>query len=96
MYLLKDDIENFADGFIFDKDFPTVTKKLRTYLTDIPPVVYPDGYKSNYKYGINLRRNGYKLTMADNYKKLINYTDVNLSRLSDEVKNSLRGRFIVK
>lgn len=96
VYLLKDDIENFSDGFIFDKDFPTVAKKLRTYLTDIPPVVYPDGYKSDYKYGINLRRNGYKLTMADNYKKLINYTDVNLSRLSNEVKNSLRGRFSLK
>lgn len=93
VYCLNDDIENFKDGFDFDKDFPTVKKRLLTYLTDMPEITYPDGYKSSYKYGINLRRNGYVLTMDSEYKKLINYVNYNLSALSDEFKNSMRGRW---
>ena len=93
VYCLNDDIENFKDGFDFDKDFPTVKKRLLTYLTDMPEIAYPDGYKSSYKYGINLRRNGYVLTMDSEYKKLINYVNYNLSALSDEFKNSMRGRW---
>lgn len=95
VYCLKDDVENFKNGFEFDKDFPTVTKKLLTYCEDMPEVIYPDGYKSKYKYGINLRRTGYKLTMGEEYKDLLYYENLDTSALSDGWKNYKRGRFIL-
>lgn len=91
--LLDDDIYNFADGFDFDKDSEYVTKKLCCYLTDMPEVVYPDGYKSHQRYGINLRRTGYKLSLTDEYKNLIKYLDYDLSEIPDTMLNHLRGRF---
>ena len=39
-------------------------------------VTYHDVYVSRYSFGINLRNNGYKLTMTDEYKSLIDYLDV--------------------
>lgn len=93
VYMLKDKIENFTDGFNFDKDFPTVSKKLPTYISNQPPLVWCDGYKSSCKSGVNLRRNGYKLTVTDEYKKLINYTEFNLGSLPDTFFNHLRGRW---
>lgn len=93
--LLKDDIENFRDGFNFDKDADCVTKRLSTYLYEMPVVKYPDGYISHYTYGINLRRNGYKLTMTDEYKELIEYMEMTVDDLSDEYKNNVRGQFEV-
>lgn len=89
--LLNDNIENFRDGFDFDKDSDYVTKKLCSYLDNIPPVTYPDGYKSNYKYGINLRRSGYLLTMTDEYKNLIKYMNYDLDDIPEQVVNHLRG-----
>lgn len=95
VYCLHDDMEKFADGFIFDKDFGSVHKSLLTYVYEQPPLTFPDGYKSTYKYGICLRPNGYHLHMTDEYKKLINYKKVNLTKLPDTFKNHLRGRFKV-
>lgn len=92
--LLNDDIENFKDGFDFDKDSEYVTKKLCTYLEDIPDVIYPDGYKSTCRYGINLRRSGYLLTMTDEYKNLIKYMNFDLSDIPEAVYNHLRGTWI--
>lgn len=93
VYMLNNDIENFADGFNFDKDFPTVSKRLPTYISDQPAIIWPDGYKSTCKSGVNLRRNGYKLTITDEYKKLINYTSFDVGQLSDNFLNHLRGRW---
>ena len=90
--LLEDDINNFKDGFNFDKDADCVTKRLPTYICDMPIVTYPDGYVSKYKYGINLRRNGYILTMTDEYKDLIKYCD--LTELPEQFVIALRGRFL--
>ena len=73
--VLKNNIHNFRDGVNFDKDADGVTKKLSTYVLDMPTITYHDGYISTYKNGINLRNNGYKLTMTDEYKALINYLD---------------------
>lgn len=86
--LLNDDMENFTDGFDFDKDAPCVSKRLSTYVDDMPPVKWPDGYVSGYKHGINMRRTGYKLTMTDEYKDLIGY------ELKEAHKMNMRGRFI--
>ena len=55
-------LEEFEDGYKFDKDDPNVHKLEHTYLTDIPVVTYPDGYVSTYKTGINMRPTGYTLS----------------------------------
>ena len=94
VYMLENDINNFKDGFEFNKDFPTVSKRLPTYISNQPLLVWPDGYKSTCKSGVNLRRNGYKLTITDEYKKLINYTSFNLGQLPDTFFNHLRGRWM--
>ena len=89
--MLNDDIELFDDGFNFDKDDPSVKKKQCTYLDDIPNVVYPDGYVSTYKYGINLRNAGYLMTITDEYSDLIKYMHYDITDLPDTYINHLRG-----
>lgn len=93
VYCLKDDINNFHDGFIFDKDFGSVHKSLITYVYDQPDIIFPDGYYCSYKYGINLRPNGYHLHMTDEYKKLIRYEMLDIEAAPDAFKNHMRGRF---
>lgn len=92
MALLNDNIENFKDGFNFDKDAECVDKKLSTYRDLMPEATYPDGYHSTYKHGINLRRTGYLLSLTDEYKCLIDYQDGDLV-LSEAFINHLRGKF---
>ena len=94
VYILNDNIENFCDGLNFDKDFPTIRKRLPTYINNQPPLIWPDGYKSTCKSGVNLRRNGYKLTVTDEYKALIKYATISKSDLPQEFINHLRGRWI--
>lgn len=91
--MLQNDIYNFKDGFNFDKDDPSVHKKLLTYCTDIPTVQYPDGYISSYTHGINLRNNGYLLTVTDDYKRLIDYGD-EVVEINDNFYNKMRGGFL--
>ena len=94
VYMLKNDISNFKDGFNFDKDFPTVTKKLPIYISNMPAVTYPDGYKANYKSGVALRPNGYKMTIDDKYKKLIKYAEMEAGDLPETFVNSMRGKWV--
>ena len=89
--LLQDNIDNFRDGFDFDKDAECVKKKLSTYLDDIPDVVWPDGYKSHHRYGINMRNTGYLMTITDEYKLLIKYMEYTLDDLPEAFINHLRG-----
>lgn len=79
--LLKNNIENFCDGFEFDKDSSCVKKLLATYITDMPYIKFKDGYVNKYKKGINMRRTGYLLTMTDDYKRLIDYASVPVDEL---------------
>lgn len=88
--LLDNDIKNFKDGFNFDKDAECVRKQLSTYVTNMPTVTYPDGYVSTYKYGINMRRNGYLLTITDDYKKLISLFNTTIIDIDDNGINELR------
>lgn len=90
--LLDNDIDNFRDGFNFDKDADCVSKKMSTYRDLMPEATYPDGYHSTYKHGINLRNTGYNLTLTDEYKLLIDYKDGDLT-LTEAFLNHLRGRF---
>lgn len=96
VHILKDNICNFKDGFEFNKDFPTVKKRLLTYITDQPDIIWPDGYKSTYRTGINLRRTGYKITMTDDYKELIKYESLDLMDMPASFKNHLRGRYYIE
>ena len=68
---LNDDMDAFTKDFEFDKDHESVTKKLLTYIDDQPALTWPDGYKSTARYGINLRRTGYKLTIPSEYEKIV-------------------------
>lgn len=91
--LLNDDIDNFEDGFNFDKDADCVTKKLCTYLDNITECTFNDGYVNKYKHGINLRRTGYLLTITDEYKHLINYLDYGFENIDETILNHFRGTF---
>lgn len=91
--LLGNEIENFKDGFNFDKDSDCVHKQLATYITDMPTVVYSDGYRSTYKEGINMRRTGYLLTMTDEYKRLIDYMSVTLEDLDEHIIIRMKSQF---
>ena len=93
--LLNNKIENFRDGFEFDKDAECVTKKLSTYIDDMPECVWHDGYVSKYTHGINLRRTGYNLTMTDEYKELIEYYEMEVEDLPEQFMINMRGRFTV-
>lgn len=92
--LLENDINNFEDGFNFDKDADCVTKRLSTYITNMPVVKWDDGYISNYRYGINLRRTGYLLSITDEYKTLIDLCNFNTGEFSESFINKLRSSFI--
>ena len=93
--LLDNRIENFRDGFEFDKDAECVTKRLSTYIDDMPECIWNDGYVSRYKHGINLRRTGYNLTMTDEYKELIDYYEMEVEDLPEQFMINMRGRFTV-
>lgn len=91
----KDSLDEDGNCITVEHDgitMPCVRKQLPTYLTDIPTVVWPDGYVSTYRYGINMRRNGYKLTMTDEYKALINYMDT-MNDIPEQYWVSRRGKF---
>lgn len=58
---LKDNINLFRDGTVFDKDAKEVSKLLHTYVDHMPDIKFPDGYISHQRRGVNLRPNGYRL-----------------------------------
>ena len=91
--LLNNDISNFKENIEFDKDADCVTKKLATYINNQPKVTYPDGYRSTVSYGINLRRTGYKLTITDEYKSLIDLVENLSQEYTDQFLVSKRGWF---
>lgn len=67
---LKNDINNFKDGFIFDND--TCRKVLATYMDGNNwKGTFIDGYELNQPYGINLRNIGYTLGMTEEFKNYI-------------------------
>lgn len=92
---LDNDINNFKDGFEFNKDHPSVHKSILTYVYDMPDVVYPDGYVSKYHRGINMRPNGYQIHITDEYKAILELSNTTIAELPEEFKNHLRGHFLV-
>ena len=59
----------------------------------MPTVKYPDGYISNYKSGINLRKCGYKLGQTDEYKKVLEFSQMHTDDISVITLRQLRGYF---
>lgn len=72
---LNDDIENFKDGLVFDKDEDDVNKLLHTYIENMPSITFPDGYVSHQRRGVNLRPNGYKLKIDPTFEDIIKGID---------------------
>ena len=86
-------IEDFHDGFSFDKDHPDVRKLEHTYLSDMRPVIWPGGYKSDFKYGINMRPTGYELSKPDVYRDAINIMESGKIDFSEYFLSKRRGKF---
>ena len=72
---LNDDIENFNEDTVFDKDDDNVNKNYITYITNQKEVVWNKGqddeFLSTYKSGINMRPTGYSMSIADEYALLL-------------------------
>lgn len=66
---------DFRDGFEFNKDHPDMHKLEHTYITDMKPVIYPDGYYSDFKYGINMRPTGYTLSKPNIIRDFFEFMD---------------------
>ena len=67
---LKNDINNFKDGFVFDND--TCRKGLATYMDGNNwNGTFIDGYELNQKFGVNLRNIGYTLGLTEEFKRYI-------------------------
>lgn len=64
---LDGDINNFRDGFVFDKDHPDMHKSEVTYIDNMPDAVYPDGYVSHLRHGVNMRPTSYELSTPNVY-----------------------------
>lgn len=90
---LNDSLDNFKDGVVFDKDSPDVSKRLHHYITSMGTVTWPDGYVSDFDYGINIRRTGYTLTITDEYNKLIKAAKVEVDIMDDTLINDIRRRW---
>ena len=87
--LLKDDIENFRDGFIFDKDEEDMSKLMHTYFYDQPDITFPDGYVSHQRRGVNLRPNSYKLSLNKTFKDMLK--DIEEETMNDAFITHMRG-----
>lgn len=87
--LLKDDIANFRDGFVFDKDEPDVHKLMHTYFDSQPDITFPDGYVSHQRRGVNLRPNGYRLSLDASFDDLAK--GIMNEAKSESYQNHLRG-----
>ena len=86
-------IDDFHDGFIFDKDHPAVHKLEHTYLSDMKPVMWPGGYYSEFTHGINMRPTGYQLSKPDVYRDAINIMESGQINFSEYFLAKRRGRF---
>ena len=89
---MLDDIDDFVSGFNFDKDNPNVSKRMHTYINDQPNITFDDGFVSHYRYGINMRRTGYRLGMSDEYERLIEFfSDATIDDISDITISQMKG-----
>lgn len=86
---LKDDIENFKHGVVFDKDDEDVSKLLHTYVYNMPDITFPDGYVSHQRRGVNLRPNGYKLKVDETFEDLMD--EISTGYTNDNYETALKS-----
>ena len=86
---LKNNINLFQDGTVFDKDSKEVTKLLHTYVDRMPDITFPDGYVSHQRRGVNLRPNGYRLRSEREPEEIID--DICKGAHVSEYEKHLRG-----
>lgn len=86
---LKDNIENFRNGCVFDKDESDVSKLLHTYFDNQPKIKFPDGYISTQKRGVNLRPNGYKLKMDESFDDILKA--IGMEMYNEQFEQHTRG-----
>ena len=86
---LKNNINNFTDGMVFDKDSKDVSKLLHTYIDHMPDITFPDGYISHQRRGVNLRPNGYRLRTERTPEEIIE--DLASGAHVSEYEKHLRG-----
>lgn len=89
--MLDDDLDNFDDGFVFDKDDESVHKNLHTYITDQPDITI-DGHTYSYRSGINMRPTGYTIKQSDEYERMLEFIQsFTLDDLNDITLNMMKG-----
>ena len=88
---LNDNIENFRNGCVFDKDEADVSKLLHTYFDNQPDITFPDGYVSHQKRGVNLRPNGYKLKMDQSYDDIL--AQIGMEIYNEHFEQHTRGQW---
>lgn len=103
---LSNDIDNFKEGFVFDKDTEYLFeneedkekvyginehKKLHTYNDKQPTVTFPDGFTSTYTYGICLRPTSYSTTIPKEYSDLVNKFSFTKDSIPDYILSNMRN-----
>ena len=88
---LDNDIENFRNGCVFDKDEEDVSKLLHTYFDNQPDIKFDDGYISTQRRGVNLRPNGYKLIMDKSYDDIL--STIGMEIYNEQFEQHLRGQW---
>lgn len=86
---LNNDINNFREGMVFDKDSKDVSKLLHTYIDHMPDITFPDGYISHQRRGVNLRPSGYRLKSERTPEEIIE--DLASGAHVSEYEKHLRG-----
>ena len=78
--VLNNDIENFNEDLVFDKDDESVHKMLLKYINNQEVVTFNKGqydeYECHDRYGINMRNTSYSMSMTDEYLFLVNSATV--------------------
>lgn len=72
--VLNDDLNNFNENLVFDKDADGVNKKILSYVDTMGTVMWGDGYVSTYKHGIVMRPTSYSMSITDTFLTLITAT----------------------
>lgn len=88
--MLKD-LDDFEDGFCFDKDDASVHKNLHTYISDQPDITI-DGHTYSYRSGINMRPTSYTIKQSDEYERMLEFIQqFTLDDLNEITINTLKG-----
>lgn len=89
--MLKNDLDNFDDGFCFDKDDKSVKKNLHTYIQEQPDITI-NGHTYSYRSGINMRPTSYTIKQSDEYERMLEWIqNFTIDDLTDMNLNMLKG-----